>query len=1331
MSDYTYNVKLPSGESRTVHSPTPLSDFQAYKAATTLKVQPKANMQQMRAALMEDDARSQPPENSQNRQVRQAAYKASGDMAPRQTKPSGFDKFLDSSHEAIQALRKKDESLAQRVGGGHGGPLKDVGSGIADVLYGLIDPKNIVEGTGEMMGAFTEPKNIGPMLKSNFGDYSSIQAGTRSALNTLMTVAPVVHGVKGKIAPHVEGIADTFAEGFNHPNDVVGRLPEAAPTPVDRITSTPIPDSNIVNPPTVEPKPAQVVDTKKTTQPANELLTQLVSGTKEEAVAKRPLPYKGYEPDTVETLSKNLPDTGKPGYSKEGYYVSTNAKIKNTPADFGDAVNYVYRDEKGEPVGVLNYLKGGEGQEPSFTVAVKPEFQRQGIATKLYDMAEADGLPVNELIGKGGLTEEGAAFHYGRAQKKAASLPDVRDFTQEHATQIDAVPSAYEDAATTANRTVPELAAETRQAARTLEEGAPGPGGVVPGAEPGGPSKPPKAPDVSDSAAAGGERPQQELTGLARRFDDAERAHKGLPPTERAARSLQAIADEGEKLIKNGDIDPAAVVAKSIKTGQGLTPEEVAAVGHQKITLANRYDALLKKLEDAKLDPSERLDIMDERDKIERQLEDISYAAQNTRTTWHEGGMALQIARTRDFKVGSVLGEAKAVNLGEELPQVYRDKLTFSASKIKQMEGTIATLRNELELLYKNKAKTVGVRSKDAAVRSEALAKRISQRLGIAEGTASGSGFKSKKAGAFTLPQSDLKLLAQDTRALAKSFIESGQAHNLDGVLDGLKKAVPGMAEDDWLSLLSGSYREAVLSADIQKLSINKAMRSLAQSAKFREKSLTAKAIDIATEVVQGFSRPFKAGFDISILNVQGSKAKFTNPGAWLKAWVPQFKAIMGGEDAVLRIHAERMRDPLFAKAKQAKLDLLDMDGGYQSHEESFANRLVEILRNADTGKKGLDVPAKVAGEGMYRSEASATEALNDLRWQMFKKFAKAGPQDAEFLADAARMINVSTGRPIGRLREITLNRAAGNSFFAPGYWASKYQYATFEPLRTATTWKGRGHIAIAYGKHLGGLIVTAYAIDQVLTTLKDKDGKSLGGVQMDPRHSDFGKVYAGDYSADLFGIDGEPVRVVTQMLAGKISQKGKYTKPSLNNAIQVAGQSVTNKFAPLPRLIKTVAAGTIDNDSGEPRPFEPKDIAQSFEPMAIEKMHQGGFSPYMSLNILTDVDNRRMKDAIKEWEWIHAQEPEETLLTALPKDDPVVQAFLKNEVSLGMPQQRKEEPAAMYHARVDSERTAIHNAIAKAIEQDDYKDGSTEERQKLLRSIVRHVQAKFRKPRP
>jgi soluble lytic murein transglycosylase-like protein len=115
------------------------------------------------------------------------------------------------------------------------------------------------------------------------------------------------------------------------------------------------------------------------------------------------------EANTVRQLSTWLVNReGRPGISVEPM-----ANGVGTPRP-ENGWNIVYRDADGQPQGILAVLKNPDQTLDVAEVAVNPEFQRQGVATSLYQAAKDAGIDVDSVAGRGGYTPQGAALAQAR-----------------------------------------------------------------------------------------------------------------------------------------------------------------------------------------------------------------------------------------------------------------------------------------------------------------------------------------------------------------------------------------------------------------------------------------------------------------------------------------------------------------------------------------------------------------------------------------------------------------------------------------------------------------------------------------------------------------------------------------------------------------------------------------------------------------------------------------------------------------------------------------------------------------------------------------------------
>jgi soluble lytic murein transglycosylase-like protein/ribosomal protein S18 acetylase RimI-like enzyme len=125
------------------------------------------------------------------------------------------------------------------------------------------------------------------------------------------------------------------------------------------------------------------------------------------------------EANTVRQLSTWLvKPEGRPGISVEPM-----ANGVGTPRP-ESGWNIVYRDADGQPQGILAILKKPDQTLDVAEVAVNPEFQRQGVATSLYQAAKDAGIDIESVTGRGGYTPEGAALAQSRIDRGLVSAAE-------------------------------------------------------------------------------------------------------------------------------------------------------------------------------------------------------------------------------------------------------------------------------------------------------------------------------------------------------------------------------------------------------------------------------------------------------------------------------------------------------------------------------------------------------------------------------------------------------------------------------------------------------------------------------------------------------------------------------------------------------------------------------------------------------------------------------------------------------------------------------------------------------------------------------------------
>ena len=114
---------------------------------------------------------------------------------------------------------------------------------------------------------------------------------------------------------------------------------------------------------------------------------------------------------TVGSITSRFGAKGEPGMRLEGAETAVPA--------------IVYRDADGVARGGLNLVHDADGNLTHVAVAVDPAFQRQGIATAMYDAAKKAGYDVESVSGASGYTEAGAALTNARRAAPAMATANV------------------------------------------------------------------------------------------------------------------------------------------------------------------------------------------------------------------------------------------------------------------------------------------------------------------------------------------------------------------------------------------------------------------------------------------------------------------------------------------------------------------------------------------------------------------------------------------------------------------------------------------------------------------------------------------------------------------------------------------------------------------------------------------------------------------------------------------------------------------------------------------------------------------------------------------
>ena len=526
---------------------------------------------------------------------------------------------------------------------------------------------------------------------------------------------------------------------------------------------------------------------------------------------------------------------------------------------------------------------------------------------------------------------------------------------------------------------------------------------------------------------------------------------------------------------------------------------------------------------------------------------------------------------------------ARKANLDEPLPPKKQAQLDTA---IKELEAANAILQKERDAAVSGlemfKSARLSKRSKGPLTperrRSEALStlKRLGVPVADAKEAVAG-GIKGKQAGAINIPVAQTEEVARAVRSLVRSYADDGIG-DWNGLMQRMGQDLPGIGEEQALWILSGKYKTAKLEADLAKRKTNNFLRDVQRDAEYRTKPLASKALQLGLDVLGTTQRTLQTTLDNSLSLIQGKNVLMWKPGTWFKAVGHSLKAGLRADPIsyARKLQVEMENDPLYSRAVQAKLGLSDIDGPFNKQEEFFAG----------------SIESKIPG--IANSKAMATVLANKMRMDLFRKLAKVNPNDADYLRDIAQQINIVTGKGEGRVAELLGSRPAGLVSYAPRYYLSTWQHNLGVPLWSAKTKQGRIQALKMYGTQLAFYGAALKAAE-------------LFGfeVDTDPRSTSFGvaKSADGSYSFDLFRKQAEPVRVMAQLIYGRVARKGKHTPPDAYNAYTV-GDYIESKASPIMRTGKMVATGkTYDDREGGFRDARPSDFWESYIPLSIREM--------------------------------------------------------------------------------------------------------------------------------
>lgn len=648
----------------------------------------------------------------------------------------------------------------------------------------------------------------------------------------------------------------------------------------------------------------------------------------------------------------------------------------------------------------------------------------------------------------------------------------------------------------------------------------------------------------------------------------------------------EQLLKAGEDAIASGKVNPDSFVDGVINRGSKGDQESIAASLIEYRKIRNRQQEL------------EKLgtpDAVDEWGKLQERADKYSQAGDLIGNDWHKTGMALQIALKQDMSLGALKSRAKMMNFGQDVSEATSKKLEDLNKQYEAALKEIDKLKtNNADVMDRIKTNRIEPRH---AVRSREKARAVAADYfsGRTVNPTDGVG-KNRQRGAVTYTITPEEIRAKSAvRKLAKEIALDG-ADNLKAVLDGIRKEIGVPVKDEQLlGMIYEPYTKYRIEADVARIKSNQALSDVQRAAEFRAMPARRKAARVVLGVANGIQRSFQAGADFSAPMIQGRKGLFANPVGWVKAYKPMFASAIGkrADDIALKELAKIEAHPMYARARAAGLELTIPGGKFSAQEETFAGNISQIIDAIDSakgiGKAG--VIAKPWLSVLERSEDAFTTYMNSLRYDTFVKMAKAMPNDVEYLKDVADIINVIYGRGTGKFAR-AVGEIGGELIFAPRYTVSNIQYQLGVPFWKSNTAAGRRQAAKIYATHVA-------AVGSLIYLAK------LSGWQVgtDPRATDFGKISNGQITIDLAAKDTQFIRLMTQIMYGKVNKAGKFTKPSGRETATRVGEFIQNKSAPGVRLASEYWLGVYDDSTGGTRDMEGKDLAMKAAPLWVQEL--------------------------------------------------------------------------------------------------------------------------------
>jgi len=710
-------------------------------------------------------------------------------------------------------------------------------------------------------------------------------------------------------------------------------------------------------------------------------------------------------------------------------------------------------------------------------------------------------------------------------------------------------------------------------------------------------------------------------TGASIERINANRADRGLAPVaKQEAQTVGELLDNGKRLVDDNAVNPNALASEIIDKPRPLTGDEVAALAYNRQKLNNELTVLRRQADDALNagDSAKADSISTQIKKTERAFDDNDAALSYSGTENAQGMYARKVILREDYSMEGLLAQKRrSVNTGRKTVRDLTPEEKAELTALKEQYDRALQKSSEYEA--KNHGLAQEIEALDKQLR-ELRAKESSRpgtkatpkpRVAVKNTLFTDEKYEAAKriwADRYANPRANVGI---DPELMAAAVdivgwhIERG-VRSYAALYAKAKEDIPGIDEATFAEVHTNLTGEARLEA-IKKRLVNEiqetnerlgrgqgpkprmpsimddtealSLRAELEQARTKLKESVAAPKPLTVENVSrrvlfevaGGYKSAKASMDVSAPGRQGFALGARHPIVWLKAWVPQMKALVSEKQYLIE-HERLKANPAYLRAKRAGIAFTEPDApvGSSQREETFVGGAVDKIW------------------GIRGSSRAYSTYLNNLRLGAFEirlaQMEKLG------------IDTVQLEKKIGHVINAFSDRGSLGSFEQA---ATDLNVAIFSPRRLAG--KVQGPLAILSNDPFVRRVAAETLVAEAAWTASLLAMAKLSGLQVETDYlsSQFGQARYGDMRIDLTAGNGSLTRNLMQFLMNSRKIDGKY-KPmtSYDNDMQ-GTRFVRSKLSPLAGLIWTLKTGKDFKGEDIKKAYKEKPMRRLFEDTA------------------------------------------------------------------------------------------------------------------------------------